>query len=88
MGQILLGIFAGIGLAAIYFGGLWMTVKKVAEDGKASKLVLSFFVRAAVVLVGFYWLLQVDLMALGAALVTFVVSRLAVTRIMAPETPS
>lgn len=85
--QILIGLSAGLLLGAVYFGGLWWTVKHVVADGNALKLVASFFIRAAVVLVGFFGVLQVGLAALGTALVAFLGVRIATTRKLRPETP-
>lgn len=87
MTQILLGLLAGVALGAVYFGGLWLTVKKVVDDGKAAKLVASFLARAAVVLVGFFLVLQMGLAALGAALVGFVGVRVLATRKLTATSP-
>jgi F1F0 ATPase subunit 2 len=88
MTQILIGLAAGLLLGAAYFGGLWWTVTRVVEDGKAWKLLASFVARGALLLVGFFAVLQVGLTALGAALVAFLGVRIATTRKMRPSAPT
>lgn len=56
--MILAGVLAfggGVGLSVLYFGGLWMTVRRVVA-GAWPKLALlgSFVVRSGLVLLGFY----------------------------------
>ena len=45
----------GVGLSALYFGGLWLTVRRVvAGEWPRSFLLGSFVVRTGLVLLGFY----------------------------------
>lgn len=47
---------AGLMLGAVFFGGLWWTVRKgVASGNPALWFVFSFVVRMLIVLTGFYW---------------------------------
>jgi F1F0 ATPase subunit 2 len=85
MTQLLMGLLAGVALGAVYFGGLWWTVREVTETGGPLKLVASFVVRAAVVLVGFYLMLQAGLLALGAAMLAFIGVRMLSTRKLGPQ---
>lgn len=72
----LLALAAGASLAIVYFGGLWLTVRRVAEQQRLSWLVpVSLLVRFALVLAAFYFLLVLDLRLMGLALLSFMVSR-------------
>ncbi len=85
MMPIVLGFVAGIALGALYFGGLWLTVRNMRQaDHAAGRIVLSFFGRAALLLAGFYGVLQLGLTALAAAMVAFLAVRFAATRYVSP----
>ncbi len=68
LGGVLLGVF--------FFGGLWWTVQKVARsDSPYLFTVISFIIRAAVVLAGFYLLLAAGWPNLLAAMAGFIIAR-------------
>ena len=53
-----LALGAGMGLGLFYFGGLWLTVRRLPTRGYSVPLFLvSFVVRTAVVVVGFYFVM-------------------------------
>jgi len=77
---LVLSFAAGMLLGAIFFGGLWWTVQKITgSDSPYLVSIASFFVRAAVVLAGFYFLLQADWSYLLAALAGFIIARIILT---------
>jgi len=54
--NITLPLIAGIILGAVFFGGLWLTVKKAVGSKYAALWILfSSLLRTAIVLVGFYY---------------------------------
>ena len=55
---ILILIFlAGLALGTLFFGGLWLTVRKAVGSTKPALLILGSFVfRIALVLIGFYFI--------------------------------
>ncbi len=73
---LFLAFLAGMLLGAVFFGGLWWTVQRITgSDSPYLVMAVSFFVRAAVVLVGFYLLVRADWPFLIAALVGFIAAR-------------
>lgn len=73
---LILSVPAGILFGLFYFGGLWLTLQKVTDSGYPYLLVLvSFAVRTAVVLVGFFFILRADWRYLLAALAGFIIAR-------------
>ena len=72
---------AGLGLGAIFFGGLWWTVRKGLSSQRAALWFLgSLLLRLSLVLVGFYFVLGDSWQRLLAGLLGFTVSRPIVTR--------
>ena len=76
----LLSVFMfGFVLSGLYFGGLWITVQRIQDvQHPARLLVISFLVRAALVLSGFYLLLRwipARWELIGGALLGFLVGR-------------
>lgn len=79
----LLGFATGLITGAVFYGGLWLTVKKGLTAQKPALLFLgSFVLRTALVLIGFYYLsLSGIWQSLLAALVGFILIRLVITRL-------
>jgi F1F0 ATPase subunit 2 len=76
MGELLFSFLAGIGLGGAYFAGLWETVRKLPDAEKPERRVaLSFALRMALVLSGFYLVMQGDWQRLAAAMVGFLLMR-------------
>lgn len=74
--MVILSIVTGITLSAIYFGGLWYTVKNIESLHRPYFLVIGgYLVRTATVLFGFYYLLIYHWSYLMAALPAFIITR-------------
>lgn len=77
---LVLAAIAGGLLGAIFFGGLWWTVRKSLGSAQpALWLFASLLVRSGVVLAGFYVVAGVDWQRWLACLAGFLVARLIVT---------
>jgi len=73
---------AGIALGAIFFGGLWWTVRKAyASESPALWFFGSMLLRMSIALVGFYFVSGGDWERLLVCLLGFTVARLAVMRL-------
>jgi F1F0 ATPase subunit 2 len=74
---------AGAGLGAFFFGGLWWTVRRLADARRPALLVLgSFVLRTGVALGGFYLVATAGRWErILAYLLGFVTARLVVTRL-------
>jgi F1F0 ATPase subunit 2 len=85
---LLLALFAGIVLGAIFFGGLWWTIRKgVASKQPALWFAASLILRTAITLTGFYYVTRSGWPNLLACLVGFALARIAVTRFANRTTP-
>jgi len=74
-----LPLIVGLLLGVLFFGGLWLTVKKIAVSKMPALLVLSSFVfRISIVLAGFYFVGLDDWKKLGMCLIGFIAARFAV----------
>lgn len=72
----------GIMFGAIFFGGLWLTVRKGILSGNAVFWFLgSMLLRTGIVLLGFYYFFGSDWKKILAGLVGFVMTRLIVTHL-------
>ena len=75
-----LSAFAGLALGAIFFGGLWWTVRiGIASPHPAICFLVSLILRMGIVLTGIYIIGRDDWRRLVACLIAFVVARFAVT---------
>lgn len=73
---ILIGIGSGLLLGLIYFGGLWVTLKKMERWRRPWILVAgSFLLRNVIVLAAFYFLIMQHWSALIAAFIVFMITR-------------
>lgn len=76
---------AGLFLGAVFFGGLWWTVRKaLASTGPAWWFLGSFLLRIGIVVTGFFLVSAGNWQRLVACLLGFVVARLVVTRLTKP----
>ena len=72
---------AGIGLGVLFFGGLWLTVKRCVSAQRPGLLAfVSLIVRMGVILAGFYVVAGAQWQRMLACLVGFVVARFLATR--------
>ena len=85
MNEMLSLLFAGVAgflLGAIFFGGLWWTVRKgLSSKQPALWFVGSVLLRMGIVLAGFYLVGREDWKRLLACLLGFVIARFVVTRL-------
>ena len=73
---------AGIVLGVFFFGGLWWTIRRGLSSGQPALWFFgSMLLRTGIVLLGFYYVQGDDWMRLPAALLGFIIARLAVTRL-------
>ena len=80
--SLMFSLAAGILLGAIFFGGLWWTVRKgVAAKRPALWFFGSMVLRMSIVLLGFYFVMRDDWMRLLAELVGFIIARQIVMRL-------
>lgn len=78
---LILAALAGGALGAVYFGGLWLTVRRLAHTRRPTLWLLSsFFVRTALTLLGFYLVLRMGWATLLACLVGFLLARVLLMR--------
>lgn len=84
---ILFAIASGAIVGLFYFGGLWLTLKKIADYQLSYWLVLvSFLIRLAFVLLVFYALLIYHWAYMAIALASFLVMRqMLLVRLGKPE---
>jgi len=80
-----LALVAGLLLGAIFFGGLWWTVRKgVSAKQPALWFLISVLTRMGIVLAGFYFVGHGDWRRLASCLLGFIVARFAVMRLTRP----
>src|ERR1035438_4192463 len=77
-----LALVAGLVLGAIFFGGLWWTVRKgVAAKNAALWFLGSMLLRMGIVLAGFYFVGRGDWQRLVTCLLGFIIARFIVMRL-------
>jgi F1F0 ATPase subunit 2 len=82
---MVLALVAGGGLGALYFGGLWWTVRKgVSSKQPALWFFSSLLLRMSFVLAGFYFVSDGHWDRLLACLLGFVLARFIVMRLSGP----
>ncbi|MCK4391050.1 MAG: ATP synthase subunit I [Desulfobacterales bacterium] len=83
--QIAIAFTAGIGLGVFYFGGLWLTVRRLPTARRPALLsLLSFFGRLGVVLFGFYLVMGPRWERLLVCLLAFLGTRVVLVRLWGP----
>lgn len=87
--RLAIGLASGLVLGLLFFGGLWWTVRRLPRSSRPVALYLgSMVVRAGAALAGFYLVLTYyDWPQLAAALVGFLVVRVALVRMASPVEP-
>ncbi len=89
MGELLplmLALTAGMGLGIFYFGGLWLTVRRLPTARRPAFLsLLSFFGRLGVVLFGFYLVMGSHWERLLVCLLGFLGVRVILVRLWGPD---
>ncbi len=80
--NVIVIFLAGTALGVLFFGALWLTVKKAVTSKKPALLILlSFVFRITIVMVGFYFIAEGNWQRLLIALVGFVIARFAVVHL-------
>jgi F1F0 ATPase subunit 2 len=88
MTTLILAGIAGCGLGAIFFGGLWWTVRMgLTSDQSALWFFVSMMSRMAITLAGFYFVSGGHWDRLLLCLVGFVIARIVITRLTRPMQP-
>lgn len=83
---LLLAFAAGLALGLFYFGGLWWTVNRLATAGQPGLLMLgSMVVRVAVVLAGFWLVMDGQIDRLVVCMVGFFIMRTILVRRLRPQ---
>ena len=71
-----LAVAAGLGLGLLYFGGLWLTVRRLPGSGRPALLFAgSFAGRTAVTIAGFYLVMDGHWERMLACLAGFLIAR-------------
>jgi F1F0 ATPase subunit 2 len=74
--KMILVFIAGLLLGTLFFGGLWLTVKKAVTSKKPAMIVLGSFVfRIGITFVGFYFIGAGSLQRLLLLLLGFITAR-------------
>jgi F1F0 ATPase subunit 2 len=77
-----LALMAGLLLGAIFFGGLWWTVRKgISSKSPALWFLGSMVLRMGIVLAGFYFIGRGDWQRLVVCLLGFIIARIIVMRL-------
>ena len=77
----LLVLLGGTCLGILFFGGLWLTSKKMLNSNKPVLWYIgSMFIRTALTLLGFYYIGQHSLKYMLICLLGFIIARFAVVR--------
>ena len=83
--SILAGLLAGAALGVFFYGGLWLTVKRLPGANYPALLALgSFWMRSLVTVAGFVLLMRAGWEYAAIALVGFPLGRLVISRFL-PE---
>jgi F1F0 ATPase subunit 2 len=81
MAGIALAVSVGLALGAVFFGGLWWTIRRGLSSNLAGLWFTgSFFLRTAIVLTGFYFAAQGDWRRIAGCVAGFLGARLIVVR--------
>jgi len=74
--ELLISFIVGAAIGVIYFAGLWETVRKLPDAEKpVRRVALSYALRMALALSGFYFVMQGEWERLAAAMVGFLLMR-------------
>jgi F1F0 ATPase subunit 2 len=80
---LIMALLAGISLGAIFYGGLWWTVRRsVASKTLSFWLLGSFVLRTSIAVGGFYLVSRDDWRSLLTCLLGFLIARIAVTHLI------
>jgi F1F0 ATPase subunit 2 len=81
--SLILSLVAGIMLGAIFFGGLWWTIRQgVSSTQPALWFLVSLLLRTSIVLAGFYFISSGHWQRLLLSLLGFIIARPIVTYLL------
>jgi F1F0 ATPase subunit 2 len=84
--SLMLALLIGISLGAMFFGGLWWTIRRAFSSNQPALWFLcSMVARTWLVVTGFYFVGRGNWVRLPVCLVGFIAARLMVTRLTRPE---
>ena len=87
--RLVLALVTGLSLGAIFFGGLWWTVRKGFSSRRPALWFFgSLMLRTSVALAGFYFVARGHWESLLVCLLAFVMARVIVTRLTRAADPS
>jgi F1F0 ATPase subunit 2 len=76
---LVLSFSLGVGLGVFYFGGLWLTTRRIPGSRRPALMTLgSFAVRSVICLLGFYLIVGNGLTALLISIAGFVLTKIVV----------
>ena len=79
---MVLAFIEGLGLGTLFFGGLWLTMKKVLTSKMPGLLFsASFLIRTAITMIGFYYISLGHWQGLLVCVLGYIVARFLVMRI-------
>ena len=77
---LILTLLAGVLLGAIFFGGLWWTIRRgVSSKQPAALFFFSLLLRTGIALAGFYFVARGDWRRILSCLLGFILARILVT---------
>lgn len=84
--NLIVAFVAGLGIGLFFFGGLWLTVRRISTSRYPALLTLSsFWVRLIFSLLAFYIVMDSHWQMLLACLGGFLVMRFFMTRLVNPD---
>ena len=84
--QLVIRLAGGVGLGALFFGGLRITLARIPDTARPGLLLAgSFVLRSAVVVLGMVWLGAGRWELYGATLAGFVLGKLLLIAVFAPR---
>ncbi len=83
--HMLLILTGGLLLGTLFFGGLWLTVRKTVTTKQPALLIAgSFLLRTGITLLGFYYIGSGNWQRLMICLLGFIIARLIIIRLTRP----
>ena len=78
----LLSFIAGLALGIVFFGGLWLTIRKAMSSNRpAIWFIASLLIRSALVIGGLYWVTGQQWQRLLVSLAGFILSRILILHV-------
>ena len=74
--ELLISFIVGAAIGGVYFAGLWETIRRLPDvENPVRRMALSYALRMALALSGFYFVMQGEWERLAAAMVGFLLMR-------------